>query len=123
MASAISSGSWLPSRMPRPFDSMSGATPVGVPTTGLADDLAFHATPIKALLADVMQRGAAVHVCPHCMAALDVEEADLVIRIERSAQRQVGCHAPMSCQAWFHIAIFVFERSGGFIGAFLGDDT
>jgi predicted peroxiredoxin len=51
---------------------------VGVPTTALADDLAFHATPVKQLLGDVMQRGAAVHVCPHCMAALDIEEADLV---------------------------------------------
>ena len=51
---------------------------VGVPTKDLADDLAFHAEPIKTLLHDLMQRGAAVHVCPHCMAALDVTEADLV---------------------------------------------
>jgi predicted peroxiredoxin len=51
---------------------------VGVPTTALADDLAFHAAPVKELLHDLMQRGAEVHVCPHCMAALDVKEADLV---------------------------------------------
>jgi predicted peroxiredoxin len=51
---------------------------VSVPTNGLAEDLAFHAEPIKRLLADLITRGAEVHVCPHCMHALGVAPDDLV---------------------------------------------
>ena len=49
-----------------------------VPTRSLPADLAFKAKPIKALLADRIERGAQVHVCPHCMKALGVEPGDLV---------------------------------------------
>ena len=51
---------------------------VQVPTKSLPEDLAFRAEPISALLADVMKRGAEVHVCPHCMNALDVSAEDLI---------------------------------------------
>jgi sulfur relay (sulfurtransferase) complex TusBCD TusD component (DsrE family) len=51
---------------------------VTVPTDGLPEDLAFHAKPIKQLLADLIGRGAEVHVCPHCMHALGVQPGDLV---------------------------------------------
>lgn len=51
---------------------------VMVPTTGLPDDLAFKAEPIKKLLASLIERGAVVHVCPHCMHALGVEAKDLL---------------------------------------------
>jgi predicted peroxiredoxin len=51
---------------------------VEVPTRRLPADLAFKAEPIKALLADRIERGAEVHVCPHCMKALGIEAGDLV---------------------------------------------
>jgi predicted peroxiredoxin len=51
---------------------------VGVPTAALPEDLAFHEKPIKQLLANLMQRGAEAHVCPHCMAALEIGEEDLM---------------------------------------------
>lgn len=51
---------------------------VHIPTTQLSDTLAFGDRPIKELLADLMARGAEVHVCPHCMAALEVNETDLI---------------------------------------------
>ncbi len=49
-----------------------------VPTKAFPADLAFHAEPIATLLAGLIQRGAEVHVCPHCMEALGVAEADLI---------------------------------------------
>lgn len=51
---------------------------VRVPNTDLPSDLAFKAEPISSLLADVMKRGAEVHVCPHCMHALDVKPEELI---------------------------------------------
>ncbi len=51
---------------------------VSVPTNRLAEDLVFHAKPIKQLLTDLIGRGAEVHVCPHCMMALGIEPGDLV---------------------------------------------
>jgi predicted peroxiredoxin len=51
---------------------------VAVPTISLPEDLAFRAEPIKKLLANLMERGAQVQVCPHCMHALGVEADDLV---------------------------------------------
>ena len=51
---------------------------VTTPTTAFPADVAFGDRPIKELLQDLMDRGAEVHVCPHCMAAMDVEEADLI---------------------------------------------
>jgi sulfur relay (sulfurtransferase) complex TusBCD TusD component (DsrE family) len=51
---------------------------VTVPTLSLPEDLAFRAKPIKALLAGLIEGGAQVHVCPHCMNALGVEASDLV---------------------------------------------
>ncbi len=51
---------------------------VHIPTAQLSDTLAFGDRPIKELLADLMERGAVVHVCPHCMAALEVSETDLI---------------------------------------------
>lgn len=51
----------------------------GVPTTALTDDLAFHETPIKQLLTELVQRGAEVHVCPHCMSALEIDQENLLV--------------------------------------------
>jgi len=51
---------------------------VRIPTTQLSDTLAFGDRPIKEMLVDLMARGAEVQVCPHCMAALGVEETDLI---------------------------------------------
>ena len=52
---------------------------VHVPTASFADDFAFESeSPIKEQLASLIDRGADVHVCPICMKALNVEEADLV---------------------------------------------
>ena len=51
---------------------------VAAATTALTDEAAFHAKPIRQLLADLIGRGAEVHVCPHCMHALGVEPGDLV---------------------------------------------
>jgi predicted peroxiredoxin len=51
---------------------------VEIPTRELSDSLAFKDRPIKELLSDLIDRGAEVHVCPHCMAALGVEADDLV---------------------------------------------
>jgi intracellular sulfur oxidation DsrE/DsrF family protein len=49
-----------------------------VPTETLPADLAFHDQPIRQLLTDLLQRGAQVQVCPHCMAALQVDREDLL---------------------------------------------
>jgi predicted peroxiredoxin len=49
-----------------------------VPTSKLAADVAFKDKPIKELLTKLIERGAAVHVCPHCMKALGLEEGDLI---------------------------------------------
>ena len=49
-----------------------------VPTVGLPADLAFKDMPIKDLLAKLIARGAEVHVCPHCMKALEVKADDLI---------------------------------------------
>jgi predicted peroxiredoxin len=51
---------------------------VDIPTVHLADTLSFGDRPIKEMLAGLIERGAEVHVCPHCMAALGVEAADLI---------------------------------------------
>jgi sulfur relay (sulfurtransferase) complex TusBCD TusD component (DsrE family) len=51
---------------------------VTVPTTDLPEDLAFRAKPIKALLTALIEKGAQVHVCPHCMNALGVEADELI---------------------------------------------
>lgn len=50
----------------------------GVPTVELPADLAFKDKPIKELLTALIERGAEVHVCPHCMTALELEPGDLV---------------------------------------------
>ena len=52
---------------------------VHVPSKGIADDFAFaEEKPIKEQLAKLIERGAEMHVCPVCMKALEVSEADLV---------------------------------------------
>ncbi len=51
---------------------------VHIPTGELSDTLAFGDRPIKEMLAGLIGRGAEVHVCPHCMSALGVEETDLI---------------------------------------------
>jgi len=51
---------------------------VHIPTGQLSDTLAFGDRPIKEMLSALIQRGAEVHVCPHCMAALGVEATDLI---------------------------------------------
>jgi predicted peroxiredoxin len=51
---------------------------VTIPTVAFPETLSFGDRPIKELLTSLMERGAEVHVCPHCMAALEVSEADLL---------------------------------------------
>jgi predicted peroxiredoxin len=40
--------------------------------------LAFHAKPVKELIASVIKKGAEVHVCPHCIAALKIDKTMLI---------------------------------------------
>jgi predicted peroxiredoxin len=51
---------------------------VDVPLSDLPADLAFKDKPIKDLLSNLIEQGAEVHVCPHCMKALEVEAGELV---------------------------------------------
>jgi predicted peroxiredoxin len=51
---------------------------VDIPTHQFKEDIAFRAEPIKKLLLELMEKGAQVHVCPHCMNALEVKETDLI---------------------------------------------
>jgi predicted peroxiredoxin len=51
---------------------------VRIPLQNLADDLAFREKPIKQLLQDLLKRGAQAHVCPHCLAALDIGADSLI---------------------------------------------
>ena len=52
---------------------------VHIPTAGLSEELAFGENePIKKQLAQLIEKGVEVHVCPICMKALDVEEGDLM---------------------------------------------
>jgi predicted peroxiredoxin len=51
---------------------------VRIPTKAFPEDLAFKDRPIKALLTDLIARGAEAQICPHCMHALGVAEEDLV---------------------------------------------
>jgi predicted peroxiredoxin len=52
----------------------------GIPavTKDFPADLAFHDVPIKELLANAMERGAEVHVCPHCMKAKGIDASALI---------------------------------------------
>ena len=49
-----------------------------IPTKTFPGTIAFKDEPIKALLADLIDRGAEVHVCPHCMQALAVNPDALI---------------------------------------------
>jgi predicted peroxiredoxin len=51
---------------------------VDVPTIDLPEDIAFGDRPIRELLIELLDRGAEVQVCPHCMKAMDIEETDLI---------------------------------------------
>jgi predicted peroxiredoxin len=52
---------------------------VTIPSKALADDVSFQEDkPIKTQLADLIERGVDVHVCPICMKALGVGESDLI---------------------------------------------
>jgi len=51
---------------------------VNVPTNDFPDDVAFKDKPIKSLLAELIEKGAEVQVCPHCMMAMEVKEEDLI---------------------------------------------
>ena len=51
---------------------------VDVASNRLPTELAFSDRPIRVLLADVIERGAEAHVCPHCMEAMDLTSEDLV---------------------------------------------
>lgn len=52
---------------------------VTVPSDRLADDFAFQQNdPLKSQVAELIERGVDVHVCPICMKALDVSEQDLI---------------------------------------------
>ena len=48
-------------------------------TKNCPDSMAFRRNPpIREMLASLMERGAKVHVCPHCMMAMGVAESDLM---------------------------------------------
>ena len=52
---------------------------VTIPKSEFPADFAFQEdTPIKTQLADLIERGVDVHVCPICMKAIGVEESDLI---------------------------------------------
>lgn len=51
---------------------------VQIPVKSLDATLAFKDKPIKELLAALIRRGAEVHVCPHCLKALDIAGDQLV---------------------------------------------
>lgn len=51
---------------------------VDVPTIDLPEDVAFGDRPVRELLVELLDRGADVHVCPHCMKAMDIEAGDLI---------------------------------------------
>lgn len=52
---------------------------VRIPVNQFPDDFAVKENqPIKTQLAELIKRGADVHVCPICMKALEVEESDLI---------------------------------------------
>ena len=51
---------------------------VNVPTTAFPAKLAFKDKPLKDMLAGLLDRGAAAHVCPHCLKALGVDATKLV---------------------------------------------
>ena len=52
---------------------------VKLPTNAFSDEFAFQENdPIKTQLANLIERGAEVHVCPICMKAHGVEESDIV---------------------------------------------
>ena len=49
-----------------------------IPTKSFPGAIAFKDKPIKELLAGLIDRGAEVHVCPHCMQALAVNPDALI---------------------------------------------
>jgi predicted peroxiredoxin len=49
-----------------------------IPTKSFPETIAFKDQPIKKMLADLIERGAEVHVCPHCMQALAVNPDALI---------------------------------------------
>ena len=66
---------------------------VRVPTAQLDDALAFGENdPIKAQLTSLITRGAEIHVCPICMEALDVKEADLIEGAEVTTRPKLFAH-------------------------------
>ncbi len=51
---------------------------VDIPTAAFPGDIAFRDEPIKHLLRSLSERGAEIHVCPHCMDAKGVDAEDLI---------------------------------------------
>jgi len=51
---------------------------VTIPLKDLPPSLAYRTTPIKQLLADLIERGAIVLVCPHCMQAETIDANALI---------------------------------------------
>lgn len=52
---------------------------VYLPSRRVAADFVYKDKPLQEQLRDLIARGADVHVCPVCMKALDVAEADIVV--------------------------------------------
>ncbi|MBB75366.1 MAG: hypothetical protein CMJ75_12730 [Planctomycetaceae bacterium] len=66
---------------------------VHVPTRTLPSDLAFQDNlPIVKQLAKLIERGAEVHVCPICMKALGVEEADVMKGAQVTTRPKLFAH-------------------------------
>ena len=65
---------------------------VQIPTNGLSDTLAFGDRPIKEMLASLIERGADVQVCPHCMAALGVDTTDLIAGAQVTNREMLFSH-------------------------------
>ena len=49
-----------------------------IPTKDFKSEIAFHDKPLKLLLKELVEKGAKVHVCPHCMKALNVKPEMLI---------------------------------------------
>ena len=65
---------------------------VDVPTVDLPDGLAFHADPLKAMLAKLIERGAEVHVCPHCLAAKEIDASQLIDGAQVTTRKKLFAH-------------------------------
>ena len=66
---------------------------VHVPAKKFSDDVRYgEGKSIREQLADLMKRGAEVHVCPVCMNALKVDEKDLIEGAQKTSKPKLFAH-------------------------------